>query len=144
MHEVDALKADKEQDEKKIRDLEQKVGEIQGQNQRLKAANQKLQTETTTKIDTLQTKVDAPLATSQFGDAFERYLGSHTFTITGAAGGDFIYNQQSSALDGLHRASQNSFFFDWEPMILYRPTDWILFEGVLSAGFGSTGTETDL
>jgi hypothetical protein len=144
MHEVDELKADKEQDEKKIEDLEQKVGEIQGQNQQLKAANQKLQTETTTKIDTLQTKVDAPLATSQFGDAFERYLGSHTFTITGAAGGDFIYNQQSSALDGLHSASQNSFFFDWEPMVLYRPTDWILFQGVLSAGFGSTGTGTDL
>ena len=144
MHEVDELKADKEQDEKKIQDLEQKVGEIQGQNQQLKAANQKLQTDTSTKIETLQTKVDAPLATSQFGDAFDRYLGSHTFTVTGAAGGDFIYNQQSSALDGLHHASQNSFFFDWEPMILYRPTDWILFQGVLSAGFGSTGTGTDL
>jgi hypothetical protein len=144
MHEVDELKADKQQDEKKIQDLEQKVGEIQNQNQQLKAANQKLQTDTTTKIDTLQTKVDAPLATSQFGDAFDRYLGSHTFTITGAAGGDFIYSQQSSALDGLHHASQNSFFFDWEPMVLYRPTDWILFQGVLSAGFGSTGTGTDL
>src|SRR5208282_996998 len=30
------------------------------------------------------------------------------------------------------------------PMILYRPTDWILFEGVFSAGFGATGTGTDL
>jgi hypothetical protein len=144
MLEVEELKADKQQDEKKIQVLEQKVGEIQGQNQQLKAANQKLQTDTGAKIETLQTKVDAPLATSEFGDAFDRYLGSHTFTITGAAGGDFIYNQQSTALNGLHRASQNSFFFDWEPMVLYRPTDWILFQGVLSAGFGSTGTGTDL
>jgi hypothetical protein len=144
MREVEELKVDKEQDEKKIQNLEQRVGEIQGQNQQLKAANQKLQTDTSAKIETLQTKVDAPLAPSRFGDIFERYLGTHTFTVTGAAGGDFIYNQQNSALDGLHHASQNSFFFDWEPMVLYRPTDWILFQGVISAGFGSTGRGTDL
>jgi TolA-binding protein len=83
MQEVEELKADEEQDEKKIQVLEQKVGEIQGQNQQLKAANQKLQTDTSAKIETLQTKVDAPLATSQFGDAFDRYLGSHTFTRAG-------------------------------------------------------------
>ncbi len=142
--EVEELKADKQQDEQKIQNLEQKVDEIQGQNKQLKEANQKLQTDTGTKIEALQTKVDAPIASSEFGNAFDRYLGSHTFTITGAAGGDFIYNQQSAALDGLHHESQNSFFFDWEPMVLYRPTDWILFEGVLSAGFGSTGTGTDL
>ena len=29
-------------------------------------------------------------------------------------------------------------------MILYRPTDWILFQGVFSAGFGDNGTGTDL
>src|SRR5579859_729238 len=144
MQEIEELKADKEQDEKKIQNLEQKVGEIRGQNQQLKAANQKLQTDTSTRIATLQTKVDAPLASSQFGDALDRYLGSHTFTVTGAAGGNFIYDQQSSALNGLHHGSQNSFFFDWEPMILYRPTDWILFQGVFSAGFGATGTGTDL
>jgi hypothetical protein len=144
MREVENLKADKEQDEKKIQVLEQKVGEIEGQNLQLKETNQKLQIDTTTKIATLQTKVEAPIAPSQFGDAFDRYLGSHTFTLAGAAGGAFIYNQQSSTLSDLHHASQNSFFFDWEPMVLYRPTDWILFQGVLSAGFGSTGTGTDL
>jgi hypothetical protein len=144
LHEVEELKADKKQDEKKIQNLEQKVDEIQGQNKQLKEANQKLQTDTGTKIEALQTKVDAPIASSEFGIAFDRYLGSHTFSITGAAGGDFIYNQQSAALNDLHHGSQNSFFVDWEPMVLYRPTDWILFEGVLSAGFGSTGTGTDL
>ena len=35
---------------------------------------------------------------------------------------------------GSHHASQNSFFFDWEPMILYRPTDWILFRGRVQRG----------
>jgi hypothetical protein len=29
-------------------------------------------------------------------------------------------------------------------MILYRPTDWIMFEGVISTAFGSTGTGVDL
>jgi hypothetical protein len=144
LREVEELKADKQLDEQKIQNLEQKVDEIQGQNKQLKEANQKLQTDTGTKIEALQTKVDAPIASSEFGNAFDHYLGSHTFSVTGAAAGNFVYNQQSASLDGLHHASQNSFFFDWEPMILYRPTDWILFEGVLSAGFGSTGTGTDL
>src|SRR5450755_2948739 len=144
IQELEELKADKQQDERKIEDLEHKVGEIQGQNQQLKEANQKLQTDTSTKIETLQTKVDAPIAPSEFGNAFDRYLGSHTFTVTGAAGGNFIYDQQSGALNDLHHDSQNSFFVDWEPMVLYRPTDWILFEGVLSTAFGSTGTGADL
>ena len=59
MHEVDELKADKEQDEKKIQNLEQKVGEIQSQNQQLKTANQKLQTDTSAKIETNQTRLRA-------------------------------------------------------------------------------------
>jgi len=87
LREVEELKADKQQDEQKIQNLEQKVDEIQGQNKQLKEANQKLQTDTGTKIEALQTKVDAPIASSEFGNAFDRYLGSHTFTITGAAGG---------------------------------------------------------
>ena len=144
MQEVDELKADKEQDEAKIQDLEQKVEEIQGQNQQLKKANQKLQTDTSTKIATSADQARCTDNAVAVWQRFDRYLGSHTFTVTGAAGGNFIYDQQSSAFNGLHHASQNSFFVDWEPMILYRPTDWILFQGVLSAGFGSTGTGTDL
>ncbi|MBF6568322.1 MAG: hypothetical protein IVW54_05540 [Candidatus Binataceae bacterium] len=144
MREVNELKADKQQDEEKIQDLEQRVGAIQNQNHQLKEANQKLQTDTTAKIATLQTKVDAPPSPEEFGGAFDRYLGTHTFTVTGAAGGQFVYNQQNAALNNLHHDSQNSFFVDWEPMILYRPTDWILFQGVISTGFGSTGTGVDL
>ncbi len=142
--EVEQLKNDKARDEQKIQDLEQKVNEIQGQNQQLKAANQKLQTDTSAKIETLQSKVEEPIPASEFGNAFNRYLGAHTFTVSGAAGGNFVYDQQSGALNDLHHSSQNSFFFDWEPLVLYRPTDWLSFVGVLGAGFGSTGTGTDL
>lgn len=155
--EMRQLREDRKRDRAVIRSLEVKVQQLETKDSRVETTTQQLQNtdqklrETTLELDqtnqqvkTLQTKVDQPIATPQFGDAVERYLGSHSFTVTGAAGGDFIYDQQSGALDDLHHASQNSFFFDWEPMILYRPNDWMLFEGVISTNFGSTGTGVDL
>lgn len=134
----------------KVQQLETKDSKVETTTQQLQNTDQKLKEttlelqQTNAQVKTLQTKVDAPIASPEFGDAISRYLGTHSFTVTGAAGGNFIYDQQSGALDDLHHASQNSFFFDWEPMILYRPTDWILFQGVISTAFGSTGTGVDL
>jgi hypothetical protein len=155
--EMRQLREERKHDRAEIRALESKVQQLEGTNSKVETNAQQIQTtdqklkETTLELQqtdqwvkTLQTRVNQPPPASQFGDAVHQYLGSHTFTITGAAGGQFIYDQQSGALDGLHHASQNSFFFDWEPMILYRPADWILFQGVFSAGFGATGTGTDL
>ena len=155
--EMRQLREERKRDREVIRSLEVKVQQLESKDSRVEATTQQLQTtdqklkettielqQTNAQVKTLQTKVDAPIASSQFGDAFSRYLGTHSFTVTGAAGGNFIYDEQSGALDDLHHASQNSFFFDWEPMILYRPTDWILFEGVISTAFGSTGTGADL
>ena len=155
--EMRQLREDRKRDREVIRSLEVKVQQLETKDQKVETTTQQLQStdqklkettlelqQTNQQVKTLQTKVDAPAAPPQFTTAIDRYLGSHTFTITGAAGGEFIYDQQSGALDGLHHASQNSFFFDWEPMILYRPADWILFQGVFSAGFGANGTGTDL
>ncbi len=155
--EIRQMREERKRDREVIRSLEIKVQQLETKDSKVQAGTQHLQNtdqrlkettlelqQTNVQVKTLQTKVDAPIAPAQFSDVFDRYLGSHTFTVTGAAGGQFIYDQQSGALDNLHHASQNSFFFDWEPMILYRPTDWILFQGVFSAGFGSTGTGTDL
>ena len=155
--EMRQLREERKRDRAVIHSLEIKVQQLESKDSRVEATTQQLQStdqklkettlelqQTNAEVKTLQTKVEAPIAPSQFGGAIDRYLGSHTFTVTGAAGGDFIWDQQSGALDGLHHASQNSFFFDWEPMILYRPNDWMLFEGVFSAGFGATGTGTDL
>ena len=152
--EMRQLREDRKRDREVIRSLEVKVQQLETKDSKVEVTTQQLQStdqklkettlelqQTNQQVQTLQTKVDAPIATAQFGNAVERYLGSHTFTVTGAAGGEFIYDQQSGALDDLHHASQNSFFFDWEPMILYRPTDWILFQGVFSAGFGAPGRE---
>jgi len=155
--EMRQMREERKRDREEIRSLEGKVRQLESKDSRVETTTQQLQStdqklklttlelqQTNLKVQTLQTKVDAPIASSQFGDAVQQYLGSHSFTVTGAAGGDFIYDQQSGALDDLHHASQNSFFFDWEPMILYRPADWILFEGVLSTAFGSSGTGVDL
>ncbi len=157
LSEIRQMRAERKRDREVIRTLEIKVQQletkgskaqattqqIQSTDQRLKETTLELQ-QTHAEVKTLQTKVETPITPSQFSDVFGRYLGSQTFTVTGAAGGQYIFVQQSGALDDLHHASQNSFFVDWEPMILYRPNDWILFQGVLSAGFGSAGTGTDL
>ncbi len=155
--EMRQLREERKRDREVIRSLEVKVQQLESKDSRVEATTQQLRNtdqklqattlelqQTTAQVKTLQTKVEAPIPASEFGDAFSKYLGTHSFTVTGAAGGNFIYDQQSSSIDGLHSASQNSFFFDWEPMILYRPTDWILFEGVISTAFGSTGTGADL
>ncbi|HEY9157122.1 hypothetical protein [Candidatus Binatus sp.] len=155
--EMRQMRQERKRDQEVIRSLEIKVQQLETKDSRVETTTQQLHNtdqklkettlelqQTNAQVKTLQTKVDEPIASPQFGDAVSRYLGTHSFTVTGAAGGDFIYDQQSGSLDGLHHASQNSFFFDWEPMILYRPTDWILFQGVISTNFGSTGTGTDL
>ena len=155
--ELRELREERKHDRQVIQTLEIKVQQLEKRDSRVQATTQQLQNtdkklkettlelqQTNAQVKTLQTKVEAPIPPSQFVGAFGQYLGSHTFQITGAAGFDFVYDQQSGALDGLHHATQNTFFFNWEPMVLYRPTDWILFEGELEGSFGQTGTGTDL
>ena len=155
--EMRQMRAERKRDREVIRSLEMKVQQLESKDSRVETTTQQLQNtdqklkettlelqQTNEQVKTLQTKVDAPLESREFGSAVEQYLGSHSFTVTGAAGGQFIYDGQNSSIDGFHAASQNSFFFDWEPMILYRPNDWMLFQGVFSAGFGANGTGTDL
>ncbi|MHB8381755.1 MAG: hypothetical protein ACYDC3_05380 [Candidatus Binataceae bacterium] len=136
--------------ETQVNDLETHQSKAQATTEQLHSTDQKLQAataelkQTTAQVKTLQTKIDTPTPPADFAQSFSRYLGSHSFTVTGAAGGQFVYDQQNESIAGLPHASQNTFLFDWEPLILYRPTDWILFEGSFSAAFGSTGTGMDL
>jgi hypothetical protein len=134
----------------KVQRLETRDAKDQTTTQQLQKTDQKLQAttlqlqQTSAQVKTLAAKVEAPIPPSEFAGEVGRYLGSHTFQITGAAGFDFVYDQQSGALDGLHHATQNTFFLNFEPMFLYRPTDWILFEGEFEGSFGQAGTGTDL
>src|SRR5271155_679732 len=86
--------------EVKVQQLETKDFKVETTTQQLQSTDQKLKEttlelqQTNLQVQTLQTKVNAPIATPEFSTALDRYLGSHTFTVTGAAGGDFIYDQQ--------------------------------------------------
>jgi hypothetical protein len=145
--EIRELAADRERAQEKIQRLEKRVEQLEGENAQIKASNAQIKTETvqtTEQVKTLSQAVEQGPSADGMARAFKGYLGSHTFTLTGAAGMDFIADQQSGAIDGLSHATQNSFFLDFEPMLLYRPNDWMLFEGVLSATFGNAGTGTDL
>jgi hypothetical protein len=145
--EIRELATDRQRALEKIERLEKRVEQLENENAQIKASDAQIKTQTvqtTEQVKTLQQSVEEGPNSGAMAKAFQGYLGTHTFTLTGAAGLDFIVDQQSAALDGLPHQTQNSFFFDFEPMLLYRPTDWILFEGVLSAGFGNTGTGTDL
>jgi hypothetical protein len=145
--EIRELAGDRERDLEKIQHLEKRVNQLEGENLQLKNSNAQIKSDTvqtTEQVKSLQHAVEEGPPPGGMAKAVQGYLGSHTFTITGAAGMDFIVDQQSGALDGLHHQTQNSFFLDMEPMILYRPADWLLFEAVLAAGFGNAGTGTDL
>lgn len=145
--ELRELAADRERALEKMQRLEKRVEQLESENAQIKASNAQIKTETvqtTEQVKTLQQSVESGPTPSGMAKAVQGYLGSHTFTLTGAAGFDFVADQQSGALDNISHSTQNSFFLDFEPMLLYRPNDWMLFEGVLSATFGSTGTGTDL
>jgi hypothetical protein len=145
--ELKQLEKDRSQDLDKIQHLEKRVDELETENARLKSSSTEIKaqtTETTELVKKIQQQTEAASSPQQFSNFFDRYLGTHSFTVTGAAGVDFIYDAQSHPLDGIHNATQNTFLLDWEPMILYRPNDWMLFQGVFSASFGAAGTGTDL
>ncbi|HYB91208.1 MAG TPA: bZIP transcription factor [Candidatus Binataceae bacterium] len=146
--ELKRLEQDRSHDRDEIQRLEKRVEQLETENTQLKASSTEVKTETTQTaqaVKQIQTQQAQAQASSQdFSGSFDRYLGSHSFTVTGAAGVEFIYDQQPHGIDGIPRGSQNTFLADWEPMILYRPTDWILFEGVGSFSFGQNGTGADL
>jgi hypothetical protein len=144
--EIQALEDARTRDLEEIKRLSKRVQQLETENDKLKTSSTEIKMETTQNtqmVKQLQTQ-PSTLTPSEFGSVFSQYLGTHTFTVTGAAGVQYVFNAQGSSLAPLSHQTQNTFFTDWEPMVLYRPTDWLLFQGVLSAGFGSTGTSTDL
>jgi cell division protein FtsB len=124
LHEIDELKADRTQDDRKIEQLEHKVESLENQNQQLQQSDQKLKTETTQQLQTLQTQVSS--ATSPA--TFEGFFGEHQFVPAGGAAVTYLYDRHTNT---------NTFGVEFEPLFLYRLNDWILFEGVIDASFPS-------
>jgi hypothetical protein len=119
-------------DEKLIKELEQRLDQLDARNQKLEknaaqvsASSHQLQTATTEQIQTIQRQIADQSSPVQFNSWMNRYFGQHQFTFAGAAAGDFIYSRQTN---------QNTFALVFEPLVLYRLNDWMLFEAEIEAG----------
>ena len=138
--ELRQLRADRAHDRKLIEKLEQKLDQVQSQDsqvrttnqqlqtstQQLQNSNQQLQTRTDEELKQIQAQVAAGPSEPQIAKALGGYWGSHQFTLTGGAAVEYIYD---------HKLNQNTFTLDFEPIMLYRPTDWLAFEGTFEAAY---------
>ncbi len=133
--EIKQIKADErreqQRDEELIGQLERKVEQLERQNRLLQQSSARLQNQTTQQFQDIQQQIGSTPAPARFARAFQDYLGTHQFTLTGAVGGDFIYDRQTAT---------NTFALDFEPIILYKPTDWLLFEGTIEANLPAGGS----
>jgi len=144
--ELRQLRADRARDRKLIEKLEQKLEQVESKDsqvrttnqqlqattQRLQSSNQQLQTKTDEELKQIQAQVAEGPSQRQLAKALSGYWGSTQFTLTGGAAADFIYDR---------KASQNTFAVNFNPIMLYRLNDWLLFEGSFAASFnpGSSG-----
>jgi hypothetical protein len=120
-----------DESERRIRQLAGQLRDMEAQNQRLNEMAQKLtsnnsefKSETDRRLEELQQQRSENISSSQFNEAFGRYLGTHQFTLAGDAAVGFIYN---------HATSSNTFNMEFQPIFLYRLNDWLLFEGSIAA-----------
>ena len=126
-NEIRQILKDRESDREEIRSLRQKVEQLEKENGQLKTNSAKIETDTSqtaAQLKTLTDAVDGEPSRTAFATGFNDYLGSHRLTIAGAAAGSFIYDRQSAT---------NTFTLQFEPLLLYRATDWLLFEGTIQA-----------
>lgn len=113
------IQDDQEKDRLLIERLMRRLDQVESETSQLKASNRRIKTETTqtsAEIETLKAQIDQGPSAKGFATEVHNFLGSHQFTIAGAAGGNFVFDQQSSSIDSPPHASQNSFFFNWEPL----------------------------
>ncbi|HVB81432.1 MAG TPA: hypothetical protein VNE82_15980 [Candidatus Binataceae bacterium] len=148
--ELRQLRADRARDHRLIEKLERQLDQVQTQagqirttnqqlqtsTQQLQNSNQQLQTKTDEELKQIQAQVAAGPSQPQLAKALGGYWGTHQFTLTGAAAGDFVYDRQ---------AGQNTFALAFEPIMLYRLNDWLAFEGTFEAAFdpGGSGASFD-
>jgi hypothetical protein len=142
--ELRRLEAERAHDRQIINQLEIKVDQLQGSdhkiqqsNQQLEVSNKKLHQEnfqlqevTADQIKTLEQKVDQGLSEPQFSDAFNAYLGSRRFVVTGTFQGSFQWDKATAT---------NTYTLNWTPQINYQLNSWIYFVGQLSGSIGADG-----
>ena len=129
---IKQLSEENQRNSKKIEDLERELKEFKNQNSELQKTNQ----QTVVQLKTLESKVEAgPSPTSLMG-FLDSYWGEKRFVLTGYASGTFEYDRNSST---------NTFGAGFNPIFLYRLSDWMSFEGELETKLPSDGeTEVNL
>ena len=126
-NEIRQILRDRAADRHEIKVLRQRVEQLENESGQLKANSLKIEKNTSQTVEQLKTLSDAVEAApprTAFASAFSDYLGSHRLTIAGDAAGSFIYDRQTAT---------NTFALEFEPLFLYRMSDWLLFEGVIAA-----------
>jgi len=133
--EIQKIKADEDRqrqfDENLIGELEHKVEALEDKNRQIQKTSEKLQTQSSQQFQELHKQISAGPSPSEFARTFRDYLGTHQFTLAGAVAGDFIYDRQTAT---------NTFALDFEPIVLYRVNDWLLFEGTIEANLPAGGS----
>jgi hypothetical protein len=144
--EMRQMREERKHDREVIRSLEIKVQQLQTRDSRVETTTQKLQStdeklkettlelqQTNQQVKTLQTKIEAPIQPTQFGHAFEDYLGERRFVLVGTFQGSFQYDKQTAT---------NTFTLNWTPQINYELNKWTYFVGQLSGSIGANGAST--
>lgn len=108
-----------EQQRTLINGLQEKLDQIQSQNQQTAVTSEQQAKQTKEQLQALQEQVKAGPSPSSLGDFMEGYYGEHRFVITGDAAATFSYDRERNV---------NTFGLAFEPIFLYRPADWLLFE----------------
>jgi ElaB/YqjD/DUF883 family membrane-anchored ribosome-binding protein len=132
-HEVQEIKREIKRLQERVDELEQQNSRLQRTNAEIKSTNQQLQATTTQQLQSLQSQITTSSSPGSFAEAINRYLGNYRFTLVGGAAGSFIYDRESNI---------NTYALDFEPIILYRISDRMLFEGTIEANLPS-GSSAD-
>ena len=108
-----------EQQRKLIEALQQKLDQLQSQSQLMATTSQQQTKRTDAQLQTLEQQVKAGPSPASLSDLLEGYYGEHRFVITGTAAATFSYDRERNI---------NTFGLALEPIFLYRPASWLLFE----------------
>jgi hypothetical protein len=119
-----------EQQRRLIQALQQRLDQIQNQNQQMGAISQQQVKRTSEELQTLQQQVKAGPSPASLSNLLENYYGEHRFVITGGAATTFSYDRERNI---------NSFGLTFEPIFLFRPATWLLFEAEPSFDLPASG-----
>lgn len=134
--EIQEIKSEILRLQERVDELEKQNSRLQQTNAQIKATNQQLKATTTQQLQSLQSQLATSSSPASFAEAVNRYLGNYRFTLVGGVAGSFIYDHQSNI---------NTYALDLEPIILWRVSDRMLFEGTIEANLpGGSSAEYQL